>query len=678
MFKIGIDVGGTFTDFVVVGASEPPRYFKTHSTPHDPSEGVLSGLREVADAYDCTPEELLATTELLIHGTTVATNTLIERKGARVGLLTTAGFRDLLEMREGMKEDRYNLRMPPVEPLVPRYLRLGVPERVRWNGEVATSLDETAVTQALTALQQEGVEALAVCLLFSYLNPSHEQRIAELIRARFPDMYLSLSHEILPQIKEFDRLSTTVVNAYVGPVFGEYLRHLKERLTLLAPLREVLIMQSNGGVAPLDDARRLAVQAILSGPAGGVSGAAFYGQQVGLSKVIGFDMGGTSTDISLIDNGIPHLTTEKFEAGWKIAVPMIDMQTLGAGGGSIAQVDAGGILHVGPQSAGADPGPACYGKGGTHATVTDANLVLGFLDPEHFLAGKARLDRHLAEQALHEHVATPLGFSTVEAAYGVHQVVSTTMAEGIRLLSVKRGVDLPRFCPPRLRWCLGPARQQSGTAFTDPHRPDSHCRSSVVRLRHAQYRSAVCLLPVLHCASRPGRSGRRVRLHREHSKPRGAPGCTPRASRTLPLKSCCQPICVYLDQVYEVNVPIPDLTQERAVLLQEWASNFHTRYQELYAYHQQEQEIRLVTLRVTVLGRLPRVALPAQGPNGSPGLAVKGRRGVSRGVVRGASLCHRQALSWRRNSRASAPRSAVYDDRCRSRRYRQGGPVRRH
>src|SRR5438093_8560155 len=441
MFNIGIDVGGTFTDFVVVRDADAPRYFKTHSTPHDPSEGVITGLRDVATAYDLTPEQLLAATALVIHGTTVATNTLVERKGARVGLLTTAGFRDLLEMREGMKEDRYNLRMTPVEPLVPRSLRLGVPERVRWNGEVATPLDEVAVDRALSEFEREGVEALAVCLLFSYMNPAHEQRIAELIRARVPGMYLSLSHEILPQIKEFDRLSTTVVNSYVGPVFGEYLRHLKERFAALAPLHDVLIMQSNGGVAPIDDARRLAVQAILSGPAGGVSGAACYGQQLGLAKIIGFDMGGTSTDISLIENGSPHLTTEKFEAGWKIAVPMIDMQTLGAGGGSIAQVDAGGILHVGPQSAGADPGPACYGKGGTHATVTDANLILGFVDPDNFLAGKARLDRHLAEQALHEHVATPLGLSTVEAAYGVHQVVSTTMAEGIRLLSVKRGVD---------------------------------------------------------------------------------------------------------------------------------------------------------------------------------------------------------------------------------------------
>src|SRR3989454_2172239 len=632
MFKIGIDVGGTFTDFVVVRPNETPRYFKTHSTPRDPSEGVLTGLREVAAAYDCTPEELLANTALLIHGTTVATNTLIERKGAKVGLLTTAGFRDLLEMREGMKEDRYNLHMSPVEPLVPRYLRLGVPERVRWNGDVATPLDEAAGAQALTALAQEGVEALAVCLLFSYLNPSHEQHIAELIRATFPDMYLSLSHEILPQIKEFDRLSTTVVNAYVGPVFGKYLRHLKERLAKLAPLRDVLIMQSNGGVAPLDDARRLAVQAILSGPAGGVNGAAFYGQQLGLSKVIGFDMGGTSTDISLIENGLPHLTTEKFEAGWKIAVPMLDMQTLGAGGGSIAQVDAGGILHVGPQSAGADPGPACYGKGGTQPTVTDANLVLGFLDPDHFLAGKARLDRSLAEQALHEHVATPLGCTPVEAAYGVHQVVSTTMAEGIRLLSVKRGVDPRDFALLAFGGASGlhvsrvarhlhiqkvlippaaPVLSAYGMLNTDLQYAFS--RSYTASLDQVEVDAVRTLTAALEAQGR-------ARLHAQ-----GIPDNAIEVMRSADMR--------YLDQVYEVNVPIPALSQERSALLHEWAGNFHTRYQELYAYHQQAQEIRLVTLRVTVLGRLPRVALPEQAalpeePDSHAALALKGQRRV--------------------------------------------------
>src|SRR5262249_699480 len=370
-------------------------------------------------------------------------------------------------------------------------------------------------------------------------------------------------------------------NAYVGPVFGAYLHHLKERLARLAPLREVLIMQSNGGVAPLDDARRLAVQAILSGPAGGVSGAAFYGQQVGLTKVIGFDMGGTSTDISLIDSGIPQLTTEKFEAGWKIAVPMIDMQTLGAGGGSIAQVDAGGILHVGPQSAGADPGPACYGKGGTQPTVTDANLVLGYLDTDNFLAGKERLNSTLAEQALHEHVAAPLGLSTVEAAYGVHQVGSTTMAEGIRLLSVKRGVDPREFALLAFGGAAGlhvsrvarhlqiqkvvvptaaPVLSAYGMLNTDLQYAFS--RSYTASLEHVDLDAVCALTDELEAQGR-------ARLHEQ-----GIPDAAIEVMRTADMR--------YLDQVYEVTVPVPDLAQERAALLQEWASNFHTRYQELY------------------------------------------------------------------------------------------------
>ena len=454
MYKIGIDVGGTFTDFVVAKESESPRYFKTSSTPADPSEGVLTGLGQVADAFAMSLQELLAATDLIIHGTTVATNTLVERRGAKVGLITTEGFRDLLEMREGLKEDRYNLRMTPVEPLVPRYLRVGIRERTRSNGAVETALDGESLDRALDYLEKEGVEALAVCFLFSYLNPSHEQQALEKIRSRFPGAYVSLSHQILPQIKEFERLSTTVVNSYVGPVFGEYLKNLQERLSLADSDQQILIMQSNGGVAPIDDSRRLAVQAILSGPAGGVSGAAFYGQLMGEERLIGLDMGGTSTDISLIENGTPHLSTEKFEGGWKIAVPMIDIQTLGAGGGSIARVDSGGILHVGPESAGAEPGPACYGEGGTSPTVTDANLVLGYLSAQNFLGGETRLDPELASQAIGQDVATPLGLSTVEAAFGVHQLVSTAIAEGIRLMSVKKGVD-PRVYPFRLRRGIG-------------------------------------------------------------------------------------------------------------------------------------------------------------------------------------------------------------------------------
>src|SRR5439155_8053796 len=328
-------------------------------------------------------------------------------------------------------------------------------------------------------------------------------------------------------------------------------------------------------------------------------------------------MGGTSTDISLIENGSPHLTMEKFEAGWKIAVPMIDMQTLGAGGGSIAQVDAGGILHVGPQSAGADPGPACYGKGGTQPTVADANLVLGYLDADHFLAGKERLNSALAEQALDEHVATPLDLTTAAAAYGVHQVVSTTMAEGIRLLSVKRGVDPREFALLAFGGAAGlhvsrvarhlqiqkvciptaaPVLSAYGMLNTDLQYAFS--RSYTTSLEHVDGDVVCALTAELEAQGR-------ARLHAQ-----GIPDEAIEVVRSADMR--------YLDQVYEVNVPIPDLAQERSALLQAWATNFHTRYQELYAYHQQAQEIRLVTLRVTVLGRLPRVALPEQRPNGSP------------------------------------------------------------
>ena len=278
MYKIGIDVGGTFTDFVIAGDGGQSRFFKTQSTPEDPSIGVMTGLREAAEAYGLSLDQLLGDTDLVIHGSTVATNTLVERKGATVGLITTDGFRDLLEMREGLKEDRYNLRMTPAEPLAARYLRVGVPERIRASGEVERPLDEAALVENLEYLVREGAEALAVCFLFSYLNPSHEQKAAEIIRQRFPDLDTSLSHEVIPQIKEFDRLSTTVINSYVGPVFSRYLSHLGERFEAYPQLKDVLIMQSNGGVAPIGDSSRMAVRAILSGPAGGVSAAAYIGQ----------------------------------------------------------------------------------------------------------------------------------------------------------------------------------------------------------------------------------------------------------------------------------------------------------------------------------------------------------------------------------------------------------------
>jgi N-methylhydantoinase A/oxoprolinase/acetone carboxylase beta subunit/N-methylhydantoinase B/oxoprolinase/acetone carboxylase alpha subunit len=627
VYVIGIDVGGTFTDFVVAREGQAPRYFKTESTPNDPSEGLMTGLNDAASAHDLSLEDFLASADMIIHGSTVATNTLVERKGAKVGLITTDGFRDLLEMREGLKEDRYNLRMTPVEPLVPRYLRAEALERVLSDGSIKFPLDEDALNAALDGLKDEGVEALAVCFLFSYLNSAHEDRVGEIINAKFPGMYTSLSSQVIPQIKEFDRLSTTVINSYVGPVLGRYLENLQERLTSYRQAGDFLIMQSNGGVAPIEDSRRLAVRSILSGPAGGVSGAAAYGRLSGTSNIIAFDMGGTSTDISLIENGEPYLSTEKFEAGWKISVPMIDIHTMGAGGGSIASVGAGGIMQVGPESAGALPGPASYGKGGDLPTVTDANLVLGYLDPGNFLGGSAKLETSLAEKAVAEHVAKPLSLSMIEAAEGISTVVSTSIAEGIRLMSVQRGVDPRRFTMMAFGGAAGlqackVARQlqvekvviPAAAAVLSAHGMLSTDLKYDYSRSHPAALLAMDLDPVKKIVTDMESEGREKLLSQ------GLSESNIEVSISADMR--------YLDQIYEVNVQVPDLGQDKESLLHQWAENFHQRYRELYSYSQSEQEIRLVTLRASVVGRLPKMDPPPLESGPAKPMKEKSRRNI--------------------------------------------------
>src|SRR5207247_3353596 len=414
------------------------------STPRDPSEGLLEGLGLLAAELRIDLRTLLARTERIVHGTTVATNALLERKGAKVALLTTEGHRDVIEMREGLKDDRYNLRMAPPIPLVPRARRLGVRERLRFDGTVAIPLSLSSLRAGLAALAKARVEAVAVCYLHSYRNPRHEKLTGRELARRFPGVYVSLSAEALLQIKEYERVWTTVVNAYVGPALARYLASLAARLTSHGYRGDVLIMQSHGGVAPVRESTRLAAGAVLSGPAGGVAAGRYCARLVGEGNLITFDMGGTSTDIALLERGEPRLTDEKRVGVARVALPALDIHTLGAGGGSVAWVDAGRILHVGPESAGADPGPACYARGGTRATVTDANLVLGYLDARNFLGGRIVLDKDAAQRAVAE-VARRLGTSALDAAEGVSRVVNTNMAEGIKIVSVRRGVDPRRF-----------------------------------------------------------------------------------------------------------------------------------------------------------------------------------------------------------------------------------------
>src|ERR1700719_233297 len=431
MYRIGVDVGGTFTDLVAVDDCGKATLAKVTSTPVDPSIGVLDGLQLLSVTLGTELAVLLDETERVVHGTTVATNALLEHKGARVGLLTTEGHRDVIEMREGLKDDRYNLRLPPPEQLVPRKLRLGVRERLRADGKVETPLDPVSLDRAVEALKRERVEAVAVCYLHAYRDPRHELATEAAIERELPGIYVSLSSEVLPQIKEYERVSTTVVNAYVGLALSRYLARLERRLAEAGYGGPTLIIQSHGGVAPIAESGRLAAGAVLSGPAGGIAGSLHAARLLGEGNLIPFDMGGTSTDISLIVGGQPSLVTGRRVAAHTIALNSLDIASIGAGGGSIARVDAGGILHVGPQSAGAAPGPACYSQGGAEATVTDANLVLGYLDPERFLGGDRRLDKAAAEIAI-DSIGETLGIPRLEAAQGIHRIVNTTMAEGVR------------------------------------------------------------------------------------------------------------------------------------------------------------------------------------------------------------------------------------------------------
>jgi N-methylhydantoinase A len=606
MYRIGIDVGGTFTDLVAVDDGGRVTLTKAPSTPKDPSLGVMEGLELLAAALGKGLSALLAETERIVHGTTVATNALLERKGAKVGLLTTGGHRDIIEMREGLKDDRYNLRMPPPVPLVPRALRVGVRERMRFDGTVEIPLSRSSLALGVRKLKQAGVEAVAVCYLHAYRDASHEQATRQALEARMPEAYISLSSEVLPQIKEYERVCTTVVNAYVGPTLARYLNNLTTRLQSTDYRGDVLIMQSHGGVMPVADATRLAAGAILSGPAGGIAGSRYCTQLLEEGNLISFDMGGTSTDISVLEGGEPLLTGDRAVSGLKVALPSIDIHTLGAGGGSTARVDLGGILHVGPESAGADPGPACYGKGGTAATVTDANVVLGYLDPGNFLGGRTRLDTGAALAAV-EKIAGQLGITAVAAAEGIHRVVNANMAEGIRLVSARRGVDPRRFT----LLAFGGA---AGLHVTEVARMLEITRVVVPRV--AAVLSAWGMLA----------TDLRYELVRTHvgevqkvgsSELRRLFDDMEADGRARLARAFSGPVSIrrgvdmrYGEQIFEVTVPLDGVDVTAPDLIEQVTARFHRRHEELYTYSAPDQEVVLVNVRLAVVGELP--LLPAE------------------------------------------------------------------
>jgi N-methylhydantoinase A len=440
---IGVDIGGTFTDVVVHAPGAPARILKIPTTRADPSRAVLTALARMQAEWGLEPGEVAR----FVHGTTVATNAVLERKGARVGLITTRGFRDVLEIGRQMRHQMYDLALDPETPtfLAPGRWRREIDERIGPDGEVLVPLDEAGLARAADELIGAGAQAIAVVFLFSFLNDAHERRARDLIAARHPDLFVSLSCEVDPAFREYERTVVTAFDAYVKPVVDRYLENLAAGLAAAAVPAPLQIMQSRGGISGTATARLRPVRLFLSGPAAGVIGAQIAGEAAGARDLITVDIGGTSCDIALIEDGVPALRAEGRIDGYPVRVPMVDVNSIGAGGGSIAWLDAARGLRVGPQSAGAEPGPACYGLGGSEPTVTDASVVLGYLDPEHFAGGGMKLKPEFGRDIIARAIASPLGMSVEEAALGIHRILNAQVAEGIRLVSIRQGHDPRRF-----------------------------------------------------------------------------------------------------------------------------------------------------------------------------------------------------------------------------------------
>ena len=452
--RVAVDVGGTFTDVVVSDSDGSCYTLKLLSTPDDYSRGIVEGLSRLSDIQVIKPKSVSS----FVHAFTVATNALLTGQGAKIGLITTRGFRDVLEIARLRMPQLYNMDWDKPRPLVPRRLRFEITERMGPLGEVITPLDESSVIAVINKLIAAQVDSVAICLLHSYVNPAHERRVLELVRSRAPNLSISVSHQVLPEIREFERTSTTVVNAFVKPVVHGYLGSVEDGLKRIGIDAPLMVMQSAGGITKANTAREFPAFCIESGPAAGAVGAAALGQMLGESNIIAFDMGGTTVKACLIEAGEPRIADEievgtgahtgqrmLKGGGYLVRSPSIDLAEMGAGGGSLAWIDKGGVLRVGPQSAGADPGPACYARGGKQPTVTDANVVLGFLNPSHLLDGDMPIDSSAAEAAVTEQIGHRLGLSAHEAAHGIHSVANAAMTRTIQIVSSEIGRSPAEF-----------------------------------------------------------------------------------------------------------------------------------------------------------------------------------------------------------------------------------------
>ena len=628
-YRLGIDVGGTFTDFILVGPGDEVTLSKTPTSLDDQSVGVMEGIAALAAGRELDTRGLLERTAAVVHGTTTADNTMIEMNGARTGLLTTEGHRDEIEIRRGYKEEIWDPAYPPPTPIAPRRRRLGVPERLDFRGEVLRPLDEEATRRAVRRLRAQGVESIAVCLLFSFVNPAHERRVREIVAEECPEARVSLSHQVMPAAPEFERTSTTLVDAYVGPRVEGYLRRLQAALREAGYARDLLVMQSNGGITSADVLAHRPVAALGSGPTGGAIGACEVASRAGVPDFIAIDMGGTSYEVCLVRGGRPEVRSFwNWQHRYLVGLPMIEMHSIGAGGGSIARVEAG-ALRVGPESAKAEPGPICYGRGGTRPTVTDANLVLGYLNPESLCGGQFKLRSDGVGEAIREQIGRPLGLDAVEAAHGVFRIVNANMANAIRRVSSHAGLD-PREFSLVVYGGNGPVhagRQAEELGIRRLIVPKTSPAFSALGLLIADH--AIDLQRSYITPAGRGTEARvnallddLERLAWEELGRAGVPGSEIELERAL---NVCYP-----GQTFDLTVPAT-LHGERMAAgdLARTVEAFHDLHEERHTYAVREEEPILRGVRLRATGRTPKppagACAPARGPLED---ALRGRRPV--------------------------------------------------
>ncbi|MDR7417458.1 MAG: hydantoinase/oxoprolinase family protein [Armatimonadota bacterium] len=630
-YRFGFDIGGTFTDFVLieVGTGRIETY-KTLTTPADPSQAVREGWRVLLERVGAGG----AAVETAIHATTLITNALIERKGAKTALITTEGFKDTLDTQREMRYDIYDLHSPPVPPLIPRPWRFEVRERLNAFGEVVEPFDEASLERAIDGLRAAGVEAVAVCYLHSYKNPDHERRTGDRLAKALPGVSVSLSSEVAPEIREYERMSTAVANAYVQPMASRYIAQMERDLRDGQYGRRLYLMLSAGGITTGDVATRFPIRMVESGPAAGVLATVFYGEQLGVRNLVAFDMGGTTAKMCLIKDGRPSMAymfeiarIHRFKrgSGLPVRVPAIELIEIGAGGGSIAWVDEMGLLKVGPESAGADPGPACYALGGTKPTVTDANLVLGYLNPDYFLGGRMTLERSAAEAAI-KTVADRLGRSVPEAAWGIYQIVNENMISATRVHIAERGEDPRRLTllafggagplhayaiarALKMRGYICPAGAGVTSALgllTAPAAFDL-AHTFVARITPQTLAELDAVYAALEAEGR-------ARLAEA-----GVADSEMRFERSADMR--------HKGQGHEIVVDLPWPRLAAIDLDRDLRPHFYARYEVVYGHAHTHLDLEVMTCRVRATGPRPTVALPhATVANGDPSKARKGHR----------------------------------------------------